>query len=235
MKEQIQQLLLVQSKDIEINFLEKELKQLPEELESFKQNVSLAEGELQKKQEELKKLQVERKEQEVELASKEENIKKCETQLFQVKTNEEYKAMQKQIQDLKFECGLLEDTILETMEKIDKIYAEVKEKEEKVKQEKSVLSQKEKETQEKISEIKSKIENLKNERAKVAENVEPELLSRYERIFTNKMDVAVVPVHNNACGGCHMKLPPNVVNEVIKSKTGIICENCSRIMYWPEE
>ncbi|MDD5756941.1 MAG: C4-type zinc ribbon domain-containing protein [bacterium] len=40
---------------------------------------------------------------------------------------------------------------------------------------------------------------------------------------------------NNSCGGCHMTLPPQVVNEVRKLDRLVLCESCSRILFWKGE
>jgi len=60
------------------------------------------------------------KDREIELASKEENTKKLQAQLYQLKTNKEYNVMLQQIQDSKADASLVEDKILEAMDKIDK-------------------------------------------------------------------------------------------------------------------
>ena len=64
-------------------------------------------------------------------------------------------------------------------------------------------------------------------------NIDARLLSQYERILKSREGLALVPVMNNACGGCHMGLPPQVVNETQQHEKWIVCESCARILYWP--
>lgn len=233
MKREIANLLKVQEVDVRIYSLEKEKELLPQELNAFKTKVQDLESKQKTKQEENKKLQVARKDLEIELETKQENVKKCEIQLFQVKTNEEYKAMQKQINDLKFECSLLEDKVLEKMEEIDKANAELKELEGVLANAKQVLAEEEKKASNKIEAISSDIQKTQLERDALAKEISPDFLKKYELIFHNKQGAALVSIENKACQGCHMALPPNVINEVKRGTQLIICDNCARILYYP--
>jgi len=74
-----------------------------------------------------------------------------------------------------------------------------------------------------IAELKAAAENLKG-------TVEPELLSRYERIKTHHA-APMAKVENNQCSGCYMSLPTAVVKNVAAGLRIIECENCGRILY----
>jgi predicted nucleic acid-binding Zn-ribbon protein len=63
-------------------------------------------------------------------------------------------------------------------------------------------------------------------------NIEPRLLAQYEKILKSREGLAVAPVQHNACGGCHLGLPPQIVNEIHLSDKVIVCESCARILYW---
>lgn len=233
MNKDIKSLLKVQEKDIKINSLNKESQILPEELKAVKETVRDIENKVKVKTEEIKKLQVAHKGLEVDLETKQDNIKKCEIQLFQLKTNEEYKAMQKQINDLKFECGLIEDKILEKMEEIEKAQKGLKGIDDTLGSAKKTLQDKEKEISAKIKVIEEEVGKLEVERDILAQEVPPDFLSRYNLIFKNKQGAAIVAIENKACQGCHMALPPNVINEVRRGTQFIICDNCARILFYP--
>jgi predicted nucleic acid-binding Zn-ribbon protein len=227
-------LLKIQEKDIKMYALKKEAEILPENLQAAKNKVQEEENTLKQKQDEVKKIQVAKKDLEVDLETKQGNIRKFETQLFQIKTNEEYKAMQKQITDLKFECGLIEDKILEKMEETEIAQKVVKEAESLVSTAKKELDEKQKEINKKIEEVKAGIEDIQKERGSFTQDVSQEFLKKYEVIFKNKHGAAIVAVANKSCQGCHMILPPNVINEVKRGTNVIICDNCARILYYAE-
>lgn len=75
------------------------------------------------------------------------------------------------------------------------------------------------------------IENLNEMRDEVASKIDPPLLRTYERLH-QRYRRAVVPVKNEICLGCFVKLPTSLST---KGKDNIIvfrCENCGRILYW---
>lgn len=232
MQKDIELLLKVQEKDVEIYSLKKESRTLPEGLMAIKENVEDVENKVKEKQEDIKKIQVARKDLEVDLEAKQTNIKKFEVQLFQLKTNEEYRIMQKQIADLKFECGLIEDKILEKMEEIERMQAGLKETENLLAHAKKIFEEKEKEIAGKIGVISLNIQNAQKERGALTHEISPEFLEKYELIFNNKHGAAIVAIENKTCLGCHMTLPPNVINEVRRGTNIIICDNCARILYY---
>lgn len=235
MQPEIVLLLQIQEKDIAIRSLEREQKMAPEALNETKKIVEQADIALKQKKEQLKNIQVTHKGLEIDLDSKMGNVKKLDTQLAQVKTNEQYKALQKEINDLKFGAGLQEDKILEKMEETEMIQKEIEKLKEDVDKTKEDLKRHEKEVKSKLESINSQMSQAKKEREELTSNVSKSILDRYNRIFNNKHDAAIVAVANNSCGGCHMKLPPNVVNEVRKRHNIILCENCARILYWSTE
>jgi len=234
MQKDVEILLQVQEKDVQIIGLKKEIDAMPRELNEVKHQLESAEEEYKKAQEDYKQAQAKKKEIEIDLETKQESIKKYETQLFQIKTNEEYKAMQKQISDLKFQCGFTEDNILEKMEEIEKSQAIVKEKENLFNKEKTLYSEKEKEVAKKKEVLEGEVKKLLEERNEIAKGVPADFLAKYEVIFNNKHGAALVSVDLKSCHGCHMKLPPNVINDVRRGTSVIVCDNCSRILYWIE-
>ena len=66
------------------------------------------------------------------METREKEIKKYQTQLYQIKTNKEYMSLQKEIEGLKADNSVLEDDILESMERIDKLKAEIAEEKERL-------------------------------------------------------------------------------------------------------
>ena len=41
----------------------------------------------------------------------------------------------------------------------------------------------------------------------------------------------MVSVLNESCGGCHRRLPPQIVNEVYLNAAIVTCPSCNRILY----
>ncbi len=79
------------------------------------------------------------------------------------------------------------------------------------------------------------LENLKREKNETLSNVNDEIIEKFDRIFQNKGDLAIVPVYKNYCSGCNMILPFSLINRVRAQKEIIFCPYCSRMLYYSEE
>jgi len=50
-----------------------------------------------------------------------------------------------------------------------------------------------------------------------------------------KGGIAISPVIKGVCQMCHLGIPPQKFNELIKGETLMTCPNCMRIIYWGED
>ncbi len=231
--EQTKILIELQKIDARVFQLKKELfshparqKDLEAVFEKKKSNAKAAEGTL-------KAAQLQQKQKEGDLAQREEKILKLQGQLYQLKSNKEYSAMELEIKGFKADKSLLEEDILRLLDTVDAVKTMVA-------KEKEALSSEEKKFQADLAELNKKASELQiaisaeeEKRKTYTPNIEVRLLSQYERILKSREGVALVPIVNNACGGCHMGFPPQVVNEAQQHEKWIICESCARLIYWP--
>ena len=105
--------------DAEIFDLKKQIAEIPVKLKSLDAELESAASKVKKEEEELKRLQLERKNKEMDLGEKENTIKKYQAQLYQVKTNAEYTALEKEIGGLRADNSVLEEGILEILDEIE--------------------------------------------------------------------------------------------------------------------
>ncbi len=76
-----------------------------------------------------------------------------------------------------------------------------------------------------------RLQELQTDRAKLTGNVSEDLADLYNRLFTKKGDAAVVPLENEICGGCHMKVPTQTTADVRGEQKIAQCPQCGRILY----
>ena len=234
MEDQIKMLIELQELDTEIFDRKKLLDAIPERIKELDNNLEEKSTNLKSLEEESKKLQVKRKEKETDLASKEETIKKYKTQLFQIKTNKEYTALEKEIASIKADNSVLEDEIISILDELDGIQKKVSKEKEILEQEKGKAQQEKKKIEDEKKVNEAEYNDLNNKRKEFAQKLDKNILSKYERILHNREGLAMVPVIGDACGGCNMNLPPQVVNEAKLKKEFIFCGNCARILYITE-
>ena len=231
LKTQITGLIKLQELDSEIYALNnkkiakpQEIKALEASFESKKQGLA----ELEKKSLELQK---QRKERELELAVNVEAVKKLQGQLYSLKTNKEFQTMQQQIADTKADGSVIEEKILISFEESDKIKAQVENENLKLKEEDKIFSEQKKKVEISIKEIEERLSQLDAQRKQIIPEIDQKMLLEYERILHSRGGLAIVTVKDNSCGGCHMLVPPQVINLIKMYEHIITCEMCNRILY----
>ena len=230
--EQIKILVELQKIDAEIYRLKTEAEALPAGQKKIEHELGKKKTGLRAAEEALKGFQLKLKEKEVDLQTREEKIKKLQSQLYQLKSNKEYTAMEFEIKGLKADKSLLEEEILRLLDAVDQQKtATAKEKE--------VFSAEEKKAKDALEllkkegdEIEHKASEFGGKRKAYLPNIDPKLLTQYERILKKREGLALVPVRNSSCCGCHMGLPPQAVNEIQLQEKLVVCESCARILYW---
>ena len=76
---------------------------------------------------------------------------------------------------------------------------------------------------------------MQAERQRIAQEADPNALSRYDRLMRSKNDFAVVPIRNGNCGGCHLNVTPQLVHNAKHGSELTSCDYCGRILYWQTE
>ena len=151
---------------------------------------------------------------------------------MQTRKNEEYKALTHEIEMAKEVIFKIEDAEIVLMEQ-----AEVAQKNVVTATAEAAAAKKLVDDQ--IGLLNQREENLKKEfaeltssRAALAGAVDDSTRSRYERLFKSKGENVVVTVEHSACGGCHMKLPTQIVTTCRAQGEIVTCPNCGRILYF---
>jgi uncharacterized protein len=231
--EQIKILVELQKIDAEAHQLKKELSSHPELLKKLDADFEKKRANAKAAEDAVKAEQLKQKQKESDLAAREDKILKLQAQLYQLKSNKEYSAMEMEIKGHKADKSLLEEEILKLLDSVDDAKRALA-------KEKELLAVEEKKHAAAAAELKAKTDELQKlvaaeeeKRKTYTPNIEPRLLAQYERILKNREGLAIVPIVNNSCGGCHMGLPPQAVNEAQRHEKLQLCEDCARILYWP--
>jgi len=234
MREQILVLEALQQIDLELSELEVHLREYPNKISAFEQELQSSKESLANLNTEKEELLKIKSEIENEITQNEETIKKSEERLFEIKTHKQYQALQKEISETKRMNSDLEDKLLEEMEKIDKLESQITEKSEE-------LANKETDFQEKINDYKEKLEETKiaykpkkEEKESITQTLNPEILPLYVKIMKKNGEVLAV-AKNETCTGCYMNIPAQLFNEILTLSRIIQCPSCQKILYCEEE
>ena len=169
---------------------------------------------------------------EKELAVHQGRLSKFRDQLMSVKTNVEYQAMQKEIEFAQSEVKGLEDRILELMLEADDLTAAVKSAEiELASEQKAVEGDRRALAAEQV-EMKAALERLTADRRRLVAEVEPRTLATFETVARRRHGIAMAEARDGVCTICHVRLRPQVFNEVRRNDQIIQCDSCQRILYF---
>ncbi len=234
LEEQLKLLVELQELDTQILRIERDLESIPLELKKINDAFEEKKSNLKKSEEALKALQMKRREKEMDLESKEGLIKKFQSQLYQVKTNKEYAALEGEIARTRADNSLIEEEVLKIFDQMDAENQKMSKEKEFLKAEEGKLDQQKKKCDEDVSHMKTEKEGLNSQRVVLAGKIDKAVLAKYDRIVKSKDGLAVVPVAGDSCQGCFRILPPQVIHEIKTKKELVCCGSCARILYIEE-
>jgi hypothetical protein len=177
-----------------------------------------------------------RKKYELDIEQWKEKAGKYKDQMFQVKTNEAYKALQHEVQMAEGEIAKAEDRLLEQMVSSEEYDRQVKASEKALKEVEEAVRVERSETEAKKVEAERELAELSAERARAVAETPEDLLDHYERIAKKHKGIALAEVRDEKCTACGMRVRPHVFQEIRRSESKEMfhCETCTRILYYVE-
>ncbi len=158
-------------------------------------------------------------------------VKKYEKQSDNVKNNREFEAINKETEMQQLEIKLAEKHIKDATEEIAEKAVLLEKAKKNIAAKETMLTTKKSELEKIIVANEKEEKHFNKLAAEARENVEPRLLTSYEKIRKSyRNGLAVVPVERDACGGCFNAIPPQKQSEIKQHKKIMICENCGRIL-----
>jgi len=227
----IERLLLIQDRDRHLARLTREVHDIPKRKEEIEVRLETHTEALAAAQHDLLKCEADAHEIENEIESVKTKIRKYREQQLQIKSNTEYRALGREIEQAEERISQLEDKELEVLERTDTFKEAVKLRTQDLDAEKLVVSEDTVVLDKRLTEIEGEISKVQADRDALARDVDASWLSRYDRTMKHVGDYALVVVENSACGGCHMNLPPQVITDVKKGVSMVLCNYCGRILY----
>ncbi len=227
----VTQLLIIQDRDRKLRQLKIELKNAPLERKSLEAKLAGASAALDTAKHKAKEIEVKRKELENEVRSRQDRILKYEQQKLATKKNDEYQAFDHAIESLKKEIAGIEDRELEFMEGAEAQKPIIAAADKEAAQTRDSVNRQIADIEAKIKSIEGQQQEVQAERARLAAEVDEELLDTYQRLFDKKDGVAVAALANDICQGCHVKAQTHIIHSVKAAKEVTTCLNCGRILY----
>ena len=233
MLNQLRCLIEYQTVEDKKNQLIRSSQETPRRIAELEREFELFEGEYLSKKAEQDNAQKMRKTLEQTVSDLEGRMQRQKARTGEIKTNKEYQAALKEIDETQKEVSRNEDSMLEVMERIEVLGREVKDLEQEVAGRRKKMEEDVAVLQRESEQLRSRLDRLEKVRKKVRERIDADLLKRTDFLFEKQAGIAVAAVENGVCQVCHLNIPPQKFIELQRDEAILQCPHCHRFLYWP--
>ena len=227
----LEQLLRLQRLDMDIRELGHDLQQIPKKSKLIDERVASVKEPLDTILQEQAGLETNRADMESALKSLEEKERQLKLKMPEIRSNDEYGALLREMDATKRERDKTEAHSLKAMERQEAIQAEIPPLEEAyAKGEESVATDR--------AALKAEQDRLsvallakKKERQEVQAKMNAGWFRKYTHIAAQRNGLAVAAVKGGTCQGCFIGVRPKLIQELHYGEEVVSCEGCQRVLY----
>lgn len=235
MEEKLKMLIALQDCDIRMRDIQIKEEEGPKKIQRLKEKLAAVEDQLKEESNRLEAYTRERRQAEQEIEEIENRLKKANIKLSNIKSNKEYQAALKEIDDLKRGKSLLEDRVIDIMEQVEALEANYATSREKIEETRQQFELDHNEILKILKTLNKDLDKIEKKRIRFSQAVDPDLLKRYDSLRAHKGGIGVSQVIKGVCQTCHLDIPPQEFNELVRGDKLMTCPNCTRIIYWGDD
>ncbi len=233
-EDDIQILIQIVKKDVDIQDKRKFLDGAPEQIKGLNKKIQQMDDELAESQAAIDKLDEERRHLEREISAQNDKIKQKRIESDNINSNEAFRALNKEIEYLEKLVYKEEERVLQILEQAEVRKKEIAGIQEKINSEKGALLDEKKNLEERMVREEDMLKLIEDEKIRVLPHLSDRIKGLYSRILQVKGDSGVANLIGDICQGCYSRMPPQKAHEVRRNGEIITCEVCGRILvYYP--
>lgn len=185
---------------------------------------------LAERQEEVKKARLAGDQKQLQLRSLETRIRDCDAKRNGAKTNREYQLLGEQLEADGAAKRVLEDEILEVLERVDTLRAQVPPLEAEVAAARKALEETKRQVGDEKGRLDAEVARVAGDLARAEGELPADAAEAYRRVVKSKGADAMALLEGESCGGCSERLTANSVAELTTGRV-ITCRSCGRLLY----
>jgi predicted nucleic acid-binding Zn-ribbon protein len=212
--------------------IREELARGPRQIKAREQVVATAQSDVANKQEELKQTRLAADRKGLELRTLESKLEDLRAKLNQASNNREYDILRGQIDADTAAKAVLEDEILEHLDRVDRLQKEVVACQEKVKQTQADKERFAGEFEKQIAGLKTQEADVLGQLQKAESVLTGDPLAKYRRLVDARAADAMAAVESGVCTGCYLALTSQQ-KVLLNSGKILFCNSCGRMLYSP--
>ncbi len=213
--------------------LEGRLERGPRQVAAAQATVDRAAAEVEKWRQKVREAKLLADRKQLDLKSSESRIADWQGKLNACSSNKEYQTLLEQIAAGEMAGSVLQDEILETLERIDGLESETKAVQESLAAAQVDMQK----TSERIAAaeagLRAEIARVAGELTAAEQHIPGALKADYERVVRQLGAGGMADVEEGACGGCGQQLSLNQTSDIILQKA-VFCQGCGALLYPPE-
>jgi predicted nucleic acid-binding Zn-ribbon protein len=205
----------------------------PKQVRAREANVAQLEAKLAEARERAKQTHMAVDRKQLDLKSGEQKVVDLRVKLNAASSNREYQALLEQIAAAEMAGSVLQDEILEGLEKTDQLTTSAKDAEKNLAVGKQDLEKARRAVEDSAATIRADLSRLETELAQAEQSLPGDIKNDYQRIVRSKGADSLASVDDGVCTGCGQQITLNMQNELKLSKL-VFCKACGRLLYLPE-
>lgn len=159
-------------------------------------------------------------------------IRKSKSQLPSVKSNKEYQALLKQVDESQKKNSRIEDEMLALLDRIEAGEKALEERNQDCRRAEDHVASERGRLEEDVRKGELRVSELVAERDRIARAAPPDLMQVFAKTQKRVEAPMIVPVRGTTCEGCNISIPPQLANELRRFESLNFCPFCNRIIYW---
>ena len=230
----LQLLIELQQATNAIQELQQKLDDIPRQLEACESRIAARVASVETARERIAQGQAARRVIEKDLDEAQRRLTRFKGQLMEVKTNKEYQAMQKEMGVAERDVQAFEDRILELMLEADGLAADVSQAESDLAAEQAEVDAERHTLEGERIAVDRELASHAETRDRIGAAMVPSTRELFESIARGRRGIAVVEARDGHCGSCHVRLRPQLFNDIRLNEGIIQCDSCQRVLYFSQ-
>jgi hypothetical protein len=177
-------------------------------------------------------IEAERATRSAELSTLEESKKHFQDSLMQVKNQREYAAVLKEIDAVKARIAENEDAILASMDEVETLKTDLEARAAHIESERAIVDKERTEIEAAVADSQATIERATARRAELEATLPAPLVGNVRRVEEGRRGVFLVRADREMCSACHVRVRPQVYQEIKQALKLHACGNCKRYLYY---